>query len=183
MSNDEPLYLRPNVQVEPLWDHWYAWSHLIPPATAARNLTGRHLRIMGSYLSAPRTHADAARNPRLIGGPFIDHPPEAAEQIRNLRDRTMLQRSGLIGLSSALAELNTMLSSKAKGGSLQALYQSVPEQLKGFVELGYDLNHQPSFRILEALLYRSPYYVEAAQSLMLSPIHGDDRPFVLSTPR
>ena len=30
----------------PLVDQWYAWSHLIPSATAARNVTGRHLQIM-----------------------------------------------------------------------------------------------------------------------------------------
>ncbi|HET6936383.1 MAG TPA: hypothetical protein VFI72_16190, partial [Candidatus Angelobacter sp.] len=39
MPDQESLYLRPNVQVEPLIDHWYAWPHLIPPATAARNIT------------------------------------------------------------------------------------------------------------------------------------------------
>ena len=31
---------------KPLVDQWYAWSHLIPSATAARNVTGRHLQIM-----------------------------------------------------------------------------------------------------------------------------------------
>ena len=37
MSSDELLYLRQNIQFEPLVDQWYAWSHLISPATAARN--------------------------------------------------------------------------------------------------------------------------------------------------
>jgi Diiron non-heme beta-hydroxylase N-terminal domain len=50
--NDQPLYLRPNVQVEPLLDLWYTWPHLIPPHTAARNITERHLKIMDSYISA-----------------------------------------------------------------------------------------------------------------------------------
>jgi L-ascorbate metabolism protein UlaG (beta-lactamase superfamily) len=45
------------------------------------------------------------------------------------------------------------------------------------------LNNHPSFRILESLLYRSEFYVRDSQSLMLSRITGDDRPFVLSTPR
>ena len=45
---DAPLYLRQNIQTEPLVDYWYAWSHLIPPATGARNLTERHLKIMDS---------------------------------------------------------------------------------------------------------------------------------------
>jgi L-ascorbate metabolism protein UlaG (beta-lactamase superfamily) len=51
------------------------------------------------------------------------------------------------------------------------------------VELVYDLAGQPSFRLIEPLLYRSPYYDVASQSLMLSLIGEDDRPFVLSTPR
>jgi L-ascorbate metabolism protein UlaG (beta-lactamase superfamily) len=51
------------------------------------------------------------------------------------------------------------------------------------VELSYDLNNNPSFRIMEALLYRSSFYDRSAQSLALSLIRCDDRPFVLSTPR
>jgi hypothetical protein len=71
MVNDL-LYLRPNIQLEPLFDHWYAWSYLIPPASAARYLTERHLKIMNSYISAPQVHANAVKNPKLLGGPFID---------------------------------------------------------------------------------------------------------------
>src|SRR5262249_52255013 len=41
----------------------------------------------------------------------------------------------------------------------------------------------PCFRIIEPLLYKSPYYDRSAQSLMLSVSTGDDRPFMLSTPR
>ena len=36
----EKMYLKPNVVMEPLVDNWYAWSHLISPATAAMNITG-----------------------------------------------------------------------------------------------------------------------------------------------
>lgn len=61
--NSEVLYLRPNVLVEPLFDSWYAWSYLIPPATAARNITGRHMKIMDSYIAAPEEHAKAVANP------------------------------------------------------------------------------------------------------------------------
>ena len=76
-----------------------------------------------------------------------------------------------------------MLRTKAKGYSLQPLYADVPQALKGYVELCYDLNHQPSFRLIEPLLYMSQYYDSSSQSLMLSLTSGDDRPFVLSTPR
>jgi L-ascorbate metabolism protein UlaG (beta-lactamase superfamily) len=59
----------------------------------------------------------------------------------------------------------------------------VPACLQGYVELVYDLNNHPSFRLIEPLLYKSPFYDSSLQSVMLSEISGDDRPFVLSTPR
>jgi L-ascorbate metabolism protein UlaG (beta-lactamase superfamily) len=181
--NNGTLYLRPNIQVEPLFDYWYAWSHLIFPATAARNLTERHLKIMDSYINAPQVHANAVRNPKLLGGPFIDYDGKRVDEIRNLRDQTKRLRPHLLELSAAIASLDEILRTHAKGFSLQPLYNMVPNILKGYVELVYDLNHNPSFRIIEPLLYRSRYYDRSAQSLMLSVSTGDDRPFVLSTPR
>jgi L-ascorbate metabolism protein UlaG (beta-lactamase superfamily) len=182
MSNDL-LYLRPNIQVEPLFDYWYAWSHLIPPATAARNMTERHFKIMDSYISAPQAHASAVKNPKLLGGPFMDFGGERVDEVRNLREQTKRMRPHLIALSDAISTLDNTLRTKAKGFSLQPLYQTTPDILKGYVELVYDLNHNPSFRIIEPLLYKSRYYDRGAQSLMLSVLTGDDRPFVLSTPR
>jgi L-ascorbate metabolism protein UlaG (beta-lactamase superfamily) len=184
MMTDVPrLYLRQNVQVEPLIDHWYAWPHLIPPATAARNLTERHLKIMDSYISAPQIHANAVKNPKMRGGPFMDYAGDRANEIRGLRDWIRTKRSDLVRLSEALGSLDGMLRDKANGYSLQGLYASVPEPLAGYVELAYDLNNQSSFRLIEPLLYRSRYYDRSQQTLMLSMIGGDDRPFVLSTPR
>lgn len=182
MKNDL-LYLRPNIQVEPLFDQWYAWSHLIPPATAARNLTERHLKIMDSYINAPQVHANAVKNPKLLGGPFIDYGGKRVEEIKALREQTKRQRSLLIELSGAIASLEELLRTQARGFSLQPLYEKVPDLLRGYVELSYDLNNHPSYRIIEPLLYDSRYYDRSAQSLMLSVISADDRPFVLSTPR
>jgi L-ascorbate metabolism protein UlaG (beta-lactamase superfamily) len=179
----ELLYLKPNIQVEPLFDSWYAWTHLIPPMTAARNITERHLKIMDSYISSPAVHAAAVKNPKMLGGPFIDYKGGRADEISELRARTMREHANLLELSNAIASLDNMLRSKAKGFSLQPLYKEVPPALRGYVELVYDLNNNPSFRIVESLLYRSPYYKPSAQELTLSVIHGDDRPFVLSTPR
>jgi L-ascorbate metabolism protein UlaG (beta-lactamase superfamily) len=181
--SDDVLYLRPDIQVEPLVDQWYAWPHLISPATAARNVCERHLKIMDSYISAPQIHANAVKNPKLLGGPFIDYRGERVDEIRALRDRIKSERSALIAFSKALDELDALLLKNAKGYSLHPLYEAVPDILRGYVELVYDLNNQPSYRVLESLLYRSQYYVESAQSVMLRVTKGDDRPFVLSTPR
>lgn len=181
--NSPLVYLKPNVQIEPLVDQWYAWSHLIPPATAARNVTERHLRIMDSYLSAPSVHAAAVSNPRFMGGPFMDYDRERTQDVQALRDRTKSKRPHLLALSDALVQLDDMLLANAKGFSLTALYAQVPEALKGYVELVYDINNHPSFRLIEPLLYRSEYYDRSLQSLMLSTIDHDERPFALSTPR
>jgi L-ascorbate metabolism protein UlaG (beta-lactamase superfamily) len=181
--NNELLYLRSNIQVESLFDHWYAWSHLIPPATAARNLTDRHLKIMDSYIKSPQLHASAVTNPKLMGGPFIDYGGGRVDEIKKLRDETKRRRPQLLELSASIASLEEMLRSHAKGFSLQPLYNKVPDSLKGYVELMYDLNNNPSYRFIEPLLYKSHYYDRSAQSLMLSLITDDDRPFVLSTPR
>jgi L-ascorbate metabolism protein UlaG (beta-lactamase superfamily) len=179
----ESHYLRPNVQIEPLVDNWYAWSHLIPPATAARNVTERHLKIMDSYISAPQVHANAVKNPKMLGGPFIDYGGKRVDEIRALRDRTKQKLSSLLELSRAIEQLDSTLLANGTGYSLQTLYASVPPALRGYVELVYDLNNHPSFRLIEPLLYRSRFYDSSVQSVMLSLITGDDRPFVLSTPR
>src|ERR1051326_5820067 len=183
MTHDEKLYLRPNVQVEPLIDQWYAWPHLIPPATTARNITERHLKIMDSYINMPMVHANAAKTPKMLGGPFIDYAGKRVDEVRTLRDQTKQKRAKLLELSKALETLDAMLRESARGHSLHPLYSAIPDILRGYVELVYDLNNHPSFRLLEPLLYRSRYYDRCMQSLMLSEITTDERPFVLSTPR
>ncbi len=179
----EPLYLRPNVVLEPLVDQWYAWPHLIPPATTARNISERHLRIMDSYIDSPEMHAAAVKNPKLLGGPFMDFEGDRVELVKALRENTKTERRHLLDLSQAISDLDRLLRERATGYSLEPLYEKVPEPLQGFVELIYDLNNQPSFRLIEPLLYRSRYYDRSMQSLMLSTISRDERPFVLSTPR
>src|SRR5215470_12753273 len=123
---NNPIYLRPNVQLEPLVDRWYAWSHMIPPAVSSRNLTERHLKIMDSYINTPQIHANAVKNPKMLGGPFIDYGGKRVDEIRALRDRVRKERAHLLELSAALASLDAMLREIAKGHSLQPLYAKVP---------------------------------------------------------
>ena len=179
----DSLYLRSNIVAEPLIDGWYAWTHLISPATAARNLTERHLQIIESYIECPEAHEAAVKDPKLIGGPYMDIGPNRVEEVKALRDRTVRERKNLIELSRSIEQLDAMLRTKAKGNSLESLYAEVPPCLQGYVEIVYDLNNHPSFRLIEPLLYRSQHYDVSSQSVMLSKIAGDDRPFVLSTPR
>ena len=179
----QKLYLKPNVVIEPLVDRWYAWPHLVSPATAARNITHRHLKIMNSYIQVPQLHAAAVKNPKMLGGPFMDYKGGRVEEVRALRDRTLATRRDLIGLSDAIGELDALLKAHDKGYSLEALYDRVPEPLKGYTELVYDVNNNPSFRFFEPLLYESKYYDASSQSVALWLTENDARPFCLSTPR
>lgn len=176
-------YLKPNVVMEPLIERWYAWSHLISPATAAMNVVGRHLKIMNSYIQAPQVHAAAVLNPKMLGGPFMDYKELRVEDIKQLKAETLSHQAGLIQLAEAIAELDKMLKANAKGYSLEALYEKVPAILKGYVELVYDLNNNPSFRVFESLLYKSEFYNKSSQSIALWVTNNDERPFCLSTAR
>ena len=181
---DRPnFYLKPNLVIEPLIGRWYAWSHLISPATAAMNVRGRHLKIINSYIQSPQIHAAAVLNPKMLGGPFMDYKGSRVEDIKRLRDETQTKQAKLLELSEAIMALDKMLKTYAKGFSLEELYGKVPDILKGYVELVYDLNNNPSFRLFESLLYESEYYIKDSQSIALWITDNDERPFCLSTPR
>ncbi|HEX8291332.1 MAG TPA: MBL fold metallo-hydrolase [Pyrinomonadaceae bacterium] len=176
------LYLRQNVLVEPLFNQWYAWSYLISPATAAMFVVNSHLKIMQSFVNAPQVHVMAQKNPAMRGGPFINYDPSRVGDIRGLMESTVRRSARLLELAAAVEQTNGMLLNEAKGNSMEALYERIPEALRGYVELVYDLNDNPTFRLIEGLLYKSPYYDETSQSVALSLVHEDERPFALSTP-
>jgi len=177
------LYLKQNVQCEPLFNQWYAWTHLIAPQTAAMFIANLHLKIMRSYVAAPQIHANAVKNPAMLGGPFIDYQGGRVAEIKALADRTAKESAHMIEFAEAVKALNALLQNEAKGYSLEPLYSKIPPVLRGYVELVYDLNNNPSIRFLEGLLYKSRYYNPEAQSILLSLINQDDRAFALSTPR
>lgn len=176
-------YLKPNVVIEPLIERWYAWSHLISPATSAMNVVGRHLKIMNSYIQSSQIHAAAVLNPKMLGGPFMDYKGSRVEDIKKLKAQTMTNQARSIQFSEAVVELDKMLKTYAKGYALEELYDKVPELLKGYVELVYDLNNNPSFRFFESLLYNSEFYNKETQSIALWVTNNDERPFCLSTAR
>lgn len=177
------VFLKPNLVIEPLVERWYAWPHIISPVTASLNVTKKHLEIMNSYVESPEYHLNATKDPKMRGGPFIDYEENRAPEVVTLIDQTLEKQSDLLSLAFALQELNNMLCKKAKGYSLELLYSQVPEILKGYVELVYDLNNNPSFRVFEQLLYNSKYYKANCQSVALWLTNNDSRPFSLSTPR
>lgn len=183
MSN-KLFYLKQNTQIEPLINDWYAWIQIIPPVQGALNLLHRHLPMMNSYVSAPEVHASAVNNPEFRGGPFIDLNGKKVEEVEQLIAKTSKNHHRQIEFATAIRSLYNMLEEEAKGYSMEPLYEKVPDTLKGLVELVYDMNHNPSFRFFEGLLYRSEFYDTSSQSIAISKIEKDaDRPFIFSTPR
>jgi L-ascorbate metabolism protein UlaG (beta-lactamase superfamily) len=181
--NNKEIYLKPNVVLEPLVDNWYAWSHLISPATAAMNIVGRHHTIIESYLAAPSIHAEAVLNPKMRGGPFMDFGGGRVEEVKALQQKSFQKQEKVIRFAQAIKELDKLLATEAKGFGLEALYEKVPPILKGHVELYYDRQNNPGFRFFESLLYNSEFYNKDSQSIAMWITNNDERPFCLSTPR
>lgn len=181
--NSPQYYLKPNVQIEPLVNQWHAYPFVIAPATAAMVTANYQIATMKSYLQMPMAHAAALKNPDMVGGAFIDYNGKRLGEIKALKEKIESESGPLLEFAKGLKELNELLQSKAKGYPLEDLYEEVPAVLRGYIELVYDLQHHPSIRFIEPLLYNSRFYRRAAQSIALTLINSDSRPFIFSTPR
>ncbi len=183
MSTD-PIFLREDVYFEPLFNHWYAWPYLIPPVTAARHVVNTHRRIMSSFVNNAHLHMLATLEKDLAGGEYLNCAPEDVPKIQRLIQEIDERCADLVKLSSAVAELDELLRSHTSGESVEPLYGAVPAPLRGLVELFLDIEHRPSFRIIEPLVYGSELYRKSLQSLSFGSLANvEQRPFVFSTPR
>src|ERR1044072_1819162 len=123
-------YLKQNVQLEPLVNQWYAWSHLVAPASATMNSANLHLRIMKSYIASPQIHANAVKNPDMLGGPFIDYDGKRVDEIKALLEKTTKEQAHMPKFAESVKKLDEMLG-KAKGFSLEPMYEQIPSNLRG----------------------------------------------------
>ena len=185
MNNEKSWYLREDVYVEPLVNHWYAWPNLIAPLQYAMYMTKTHRRLMNSFVKNTQLHIMANKDPELAGGgEFVNCSLDQVEQIKALLARYDGEFAIYGQLAEAVKELDNVVKQHKSGETIEPLYEKVPELLKGYVELCMDLYHQPSYRLIEGLLYKSPYYKESLQSVFLGILsETNSRPFVLSTPR
>jgi L-ascorbate metabolism protein UlaG (beta-lactamase superfamily) len=139
---------------------------------------------MRSFITNPQLHIAALRNPAMMGGPFINYDASRVPAVRTLMETTAREQADMVSFAEAVKELDRILRSECSGYSLEQVYPKIPEALRGYVELVYDLNNNASFRFVEGLLYMSPYYKESSQSMALSLVDRDGaRPFIFSTPR
>ena len=174
--------LKPDVVIEPLISRWYAWSHLVSPATACMNLAYRYLPLMESFVTSPDVHAAACKNPALIGGPFVDLPASSTAEVQQLIQTTK-QQSEMILFGEGLREAFRLLMKNADGFSIEKFYSLLPESVKGYVELSYTLSGAPDLRVIEPLLYKKGFHKPENQSAMMYRVKGDQRTFAFSTPR
>lgn len=181
--NKSLVRLKPSVVVEPLVARWHAWPYLISPATSCAYAAFRHVSLMESFLAAPDVHATACKNPSLRGGPFVDLPAESVPAVRELLEQTRTVQKAQIEFANEFRHAYRMLLEKADGYSIESHYQSMPESLRGYVELTYATSGGPEMRLIEPLLYKHPVFDESLQTAMMYLSDGEDRSFAFSTPR
>lgn len=182
MDKSQLYFLKDTVYFEPLFNRWYAWPHLIAPAQGARHTVSTHLRLMNSFVKNHELHIIASK--QLAGGEFLNCNEKQVDEIAKLIDATEERCHDLIELSSAIDDLDELLRGHTSGETIEPLYAKIPSKLKGYVELFMDLEHNPSYRLLESLLYKSVFYKKELQSVSFGVIDKvEERPFILSTPR
>lgn len=177
------LYLKSKVKVEPLINDWYAWPMLISPITSAMITANLHVRLLDSFAKSPKLHGDAIKNRGLRGGMFMDYDGDV-KKVENLLEKTRTEQASRIELAASIVKINDELEQSANGTCLDGFYDQLPDALRGYVEVGYDLSHRPSMRFIEPLLYNNKeYYNDSWQQLSFTEVKDHHRPFVLSSPR
>lgn len=169
-------YFRSDVLVVPYVMNWYAWPELIPPATLAANVVKKYIPIMEKFINNPTAERAKANDLKLLGGPYIDLPPENVKDIVTMLET--IKTSEFLELYSSLQKCNQMVLDQASGDSMSELYNKVPDLLKGMVELVYDSNGAPHIRLIEPLFYHK-WYNSGSQSIMFSEIKEDFRTYSL----
>jgi L-ascorbate metabolism protein UlaG (beta-lactamase superfamily) len=185
MQKINEYYIRQDVYVEPLINSWYAWPNLIAPFTYSMYMSKTHRRLMKSFIDNHELHVIARQDSSLANvGEFVAYDSQQVEEVRNLFHNLETEHTQYFKLAQAIKELDNLVRNHRSGKSIEPLYEKVPQLLKGYVELFMDLYHQPSYRLIEGLIYRSDYYKTQLQSVNLGILEkGTDRPSVISTPR
>lgn len=177
------IYLRAEAKIELLCARWYAWHHLISPVQRAMNLAYRHIPLMESFIADPSLHIAASKDPKLLGGPFVDLTEEAIPGIKELLRETQDQCSHLLSLAKDIKDVALRIQTKAMGAQLDEFYYDLPETLQGIVEFSYNVNGNAIMRIREELLYEDARFGKAFQEVCLYLANDDERKFFINTPR
>ncbi|WDD90606.1 MBL fold metallo-hydrolase (plasmid) [Burkholderia sp. FERM BP-3421] len=178
-----PVFLDSDTKIEPLVFRWYAWGHLVSPVQQALNLAFRQLPALKSFIANPGVHEAASRNPKMLGGAFLELTQRDVASVRALLQDILERGANLLGFAQDLLDLDRRLQKHESGFSLDHLYADLPASLAGLVEAGYDLNNHPSLRIVEDLVYLDGPAHADAQEIAFSRTRDEARNFFINTPR
>ena len=92
--------------------------------------------------------------------PLLDRLDELQTLLKNLK----IERQSDWQAAGRIVAFEKKFMEQATGGSLSALYQELPEELQGMVELAYDSHNNPSLRLYEKMLYDDSRYDASQQS-------------------
>ena len=181
--SEDLVYLASDTKLEPLVFRWYAWGHLVSPVQLALNLMFRHLPMLKSFIANPIVHEAAAKNPKMLGGSFVELTHRDVVAARALLQDIQQRGADLLVFAEELIKLDRQLHKNETGFSLDHLYNTLPASLAGLVEATYDLNSHPSLRVLEELVYHDDPARTAAQEIAFNRTRDDARNFFINTPR
>jgi L-ascorbate metabolism protein UlaG (beta-lactamase superfamily) len=168
--------------MEPLVARWYAWPHLLSPASFALNMEYRYLPLLQSYLNNPAIHHAAAQDQSLFCGPFINVEAELREQISTLLTNSIENNQRGSALAKSIRRLEHDIIEFGDGDCLDRFYDELPDNLRGRIELGYDCHGRPNMRLFEPMLYLDSL-TRDFQQISLTQIADEERSFFLNTPR
>jgi L-ascorbate metabolism protein UlaG (beta-lactamase superfamily) len=179
----EAMFLRPDTNVELLSCRWHAWQHTISTVQHAMNLAYRQIPLLESFVANPAIHCASSADPALLGAPFVDLPESKVSEVATLLAETKRRCVNLLELAGAFRDLFSSLSVKGKGHSLDAIYETLPESLRGVVELAYDIQNAPVVKIREELLRQDRHYECAFREVALTRTEDAQRNFFINTPK
>ena len=184
MRNGALYTLAESACVEPLVGRWIAWPHVLAPAVYSFHLTNYQLKTLHSFLSNPELHEKSCRNPRLIGGAFVDIAPGKASQVQQLLATMQEKLAENVAFATTLTEYyGEVVRSRQEKASRSAMTR-FPGRCTAISNSFMALFNQPIVRCLEGPLYKSRYYKRELQSLRLFCLERDEaRPYYMSTPR
>src|SRR5215467_2274248 len=104
---------------EPLINNWAIWADLISPAPYSMHVANYQIPTLTSYLADPELHMKACRNPKLVGGPFVDVPKGRKNEVQVLLDKTRQEQKANLELAKAITDFSEYLQKEIKGQSLE----------------------------------------------------------------
>ena len=85
------------------------------------------------------------------------------EELERLLQTIKVDRQSDWQAAERIVAFEKKLMQRATGGSINALYNELPQELRGVVELAYDSHNNPSLRLYEKMLYADGQYDASRQ--------------------